>query len=215
MKTFNQIKEKQHIVRKDNNGQVELATVIGIHEIGTDSFIFSVKGVISKQRTEFKADGSATEVTVNDQYDNATFYADVECLTVRKDNMEDDKIYCLSVNKTFRDESYGDPELTLCKTREIARREFIKTVEAELDDCIDDDDLDYINDELYESGELKEGDEPKTLDDLTLKEKVDLYSEHHFDVSFSDEIGHEYCSFNTSDESSTSISIIETEMITE
>ena len=79
--------------------------------------------------------------------------------------MEDDKIYCLSVNKTFRDESYGDPELTLCKTHEIARREFIKTVESELDDYIDDDDLDYINDELYESGELKEGDEPKTLDD--------------------------------------------------
>ena len=64
MKTFNQIKEKQYIVRKDNNGQVELATVISIHEIGTDSFIFSVEGVISKQRTEFKAYGSVTEVTV-------------------------------------------------------------------------------------------------------------------------------------------------------
>lgn len=126
-----------------------------------------------------------------------------------------EKVFAVCLTKVFRDESYGDPELTLCKTREIARREFLKTVESELDDCIDDDDLDYINDELYESGELKEGDDAKTLDDLTLEEKVELYSEHHFDVSFSDEIGHEYCSFNTSDESSTSISIIETEMITE
>ena len=214
MKTFNQIKEKQHIVRKDNNGQVELATVIGIHEIGTDSFIFSVKGVISKQRTEFKADGSTTEVTVND-YDNATFYADVECLSVRKDNPEDDKIYCLSVNKTFRDESYGDPDITLCKTQEIAHREFLKAVESELDEYIDDEDIDYLNDDLFDSGKLKDGDEPKTLEDLTLQEKIDLYSEHHFDVSFSDEPGHEYCSFNTSDESSTSFSIQETEMITE
>jgi hypothetical protein len=212
MKTFNQIKEKQHIVRKDNNGQVELATVMGIHEIGTDSFIFSVKGVISKQRTEFKADGSATEVTVDD-YDNASFYADVECLTVRKDNPEDDKIYCLSVNKTFRDESYGDPEITLCTTREIAHREFLQAVEAELDEYLDDDDLDYINDELYENGELKEGDEPKTLDDLTLQEKIDFYSEHHFDVSFSDELGNEYCSFDTSDESSVSFSITESKVI--
>ena len=215
MKTFNQIKEKQHIVRKDNNGQVELATVMGIHEIGTDSFIFSVKGVISKQRTEFKAYGSVTEVTVNDQYDNATFYADVERLTVRKDNMEDDKIYCLSVNKTFRDESYGDPDITLCTTHEIAHREFLQAVEDELDDYLSSTDLDYINDELFDFGKLKDGDEPKTLADLTLKEKIEYYSEHHFDVSFSDEIGHEYCSFNTSDESSTSISIIETEMITE
>ena len=214
MKTFNQIKEKQHIVRKDNNGQVELATVMGIHEIGTDSFIFSVKGVISKQRTEFKADGSATEVTVDD-YDNASFYADVECLTVRKDNLEDDKIYCLSVNKTFRDESYGDPDITLCKTQEIAHREFLKAVESELDEYIDDEDIDYLNDDLFDSGKLKEGDEPKTLEDLTLQEKIDLYSEHHFDVSFSDEPGHEYCSFNTSDESSTSFSIQESEMITE
>ena len=214
MKTFNQIKEKQHIVRKDNNGQVELATVIGIHEIGTDSFIFSVKGVISKQRTEFKADGSATEVTVND-YDNASFYADVECLTVRKDNLEDDKIYCLSVNKTFRDESYGEPDITLCKTQEIAHREFLKAVESELDEYIDDDDLDCFNDDLFENGDLKEGDNPKTLEDLTLQEKIDLYSEHHFDVSFSDEPGHEYCSFDTSDESSTSFSIQESEMITE
>ena len=157
MKTFNQIKEKQHIVRKDNNGQVELATVMGIHEIGTDSFIFSVKGVISKQRTEFKADGSATEVTVDD-YDNASFYADVECLTVRKDNLEDDKIYCLSVNKTFRDESYGDPDITLCKTQEIAHREFLKAVESELDEYIDDEDIDYLNDDLFDSGKLKEGD---------------------------------------------------------
>lgn len=211
---FNQIKEKQYIVRKDNNDQVELATVMGIHEIGTDSFIFSVKGIISKQRTEFKADGSTTEVTVND-YDNATFYADVECLSVRKDNLEDDKIYCLSVNKTFRDESYGDPEITLCKTQEIAHREFLKAVESELDEYIDDEDIDYLNDDLFDSGKLKEGDEPKTLEDLTLQEKIDLYSEHHFDVSFSDESGHEYCSFNTSDESSTSFSIQESEMITE
>ena len=214
MKTFNQIKEKQYIVREDNNGQVELATVMGIHEIGTDSFIFSVKGVISKQRTEFKADGSTTEVTVND-YDNATFYADVECLSVRKDNPEDDKIYCLSVNKTFRDESYGDPDITLCKTQEIAHREFLKAVESELDEYIDDEDIDYLNDDLFDSGKLKDGDEPKTLEDLTLQEKIDLYSEHHFDVSFSDKPEHEYCSFSTSDESSTSFSIQETEMITE
>ena len=213
MKTFNQIKTKQHIVRKDNNGLVELAAVMGIHEIGTDSFIFSVSGIISKQRYEIKLNGSSTEVTVNDQYDNATYYADVECLEVRRDNSEDDKIYCLSVNKTFRDESYGDPDITLCATREIANREFLKAVEAELDEYLDDDDLDYINDELYENGELKEGDVPKTLDDLTLQEKIDFYSEHHFDVSFSDELGNEYCSFDTSDESSVSFSITESKMV--
>lgn len=126
-----------------------------------------------------------------------------------------EKVYCVSLNKVFRDESYGDPELTLCKTQEIARREFLKTVESELDENIDEDDIDYYNDELFDNGELKEGDEPKTLEDLTLQEKIDLYSEHHFDVSFSDELGHEYCSFDTSDESSTSISIAESEMITE
>ena len=126
-----------------------------------------------------------------------------------------EKVYCVSLNKVFRDESYGDPELTLCKTQEIAHREFLKTVESELDENIDEDDIDYYNDNLYENGELKEDDEPKTLEDLTLQEKFDLYSEHHFDVSFSDELGHEYCSFDTSDESSTSISIVESEMITE
>ena len=126
-----------------------------------------------------------------------------------------EKVYCVSLNKVFRDESYGDPELTLCKTQEIAHREFLKTVESELDENIDEDDIDYYNDNLYENGELKEDDEPKTLEDLTLQEKIDLYSEHHFDVSFSDELGHEYCSFDTSDESSTSISIVESEMITE
>ena len=47
------------------------------------------------------------------------------------------------------------------------------------------------------------------------QEAIDLYSEHHFDVSFSDELGNEHCSFDTSDESSTSISIVESEMITE
>lgn len=126
-----------------------------------------------------------------------------------------EKVYAVCLTKVFRDESYGEPELTLCKTREIARREFHNSVESELDDYIDDDDLDCINDELFDSGKLKDGDEPKTLADLTLEEKIEYYSEHHFDVSFSDEIGHEHCSFDTSDESSTSICIIEQEMITE
>jgi hypothetical protein len=126
-----------------------------------------------------------------------------------------EKVFVLCQTKDFRGESYGDPEITLCKTQEIAHREFIKAVESELDEYIDDEDIDCLNDDLFENGDLKEGDEPKTLEDLTLQEKIDLYSEHHFDVSFSDESGHEYCSFNTSDESSTSFSIQESEMITE
>lgn len=126
-----------------------------------------------------------------------------------------EKVFAVCLTKVFRDESYGKPELTLCKTQEIAHREFLKSVESELDECIDDEDVDYLNDELFDNGEIKEGDAPKTIADLSLKQKIDLYSEHHFDVSFSDEPGHEYCSFDTSDESSTSISIIETEMIAE
>jgi len=124
-----------------------------------------------------------------------------------------EKVFIVCQTKVFRDESYGDPDLTLCKTQEIAHREFLSLVESELDEYIDDDDLDCLNDELFNNGELKDGDEPKTLEDLTLKEKINLYREHHFDVSFSDKLGH--CSFDTSDESSTSISIIESEMITE
>jgi hypothetical protein len=126
-----------------------------------------------------------------------------------------EKVFVLCQTKDFRGESYGDPDITLCKTQEIAHREFLKAVESELDEYIDDEDIDYLNDDLFDSGDLKEGDEPKTLEDLTLQEKIDLYSEHHFDVSFSDKPGHEYCSFDTSDESSTSFSIQESEMITE
>ena len=125
-----------------------------------------------------------------------------------------EKVFIVCQTKVFRDESYGDPDLTLCKTQEIAHREFLSLVESELDEYIDDDDLDCLNDELFDNGELKDGDEPKTLEDLTLQQKIDLYSKHHFDVSFSDELGHEHCSFDTSDESSTSITIIESEMIT-
>ena len=126
-----------------------------------------------------------------------------------------EKVFVLCQTKDFRGESYGDPDITLCKTQEIAHREFLKAVESELDEYIDDDDLDCLNDDLFENGDLKEGDEPKTLEDLTLQEKIDLYSKHHFDVSFSDKPGHEYCSFSTSDESSTSFNIQESEMITE
>ena len=105
----------------------------------------------------------------------------------------EEKIYAVVKTKTFREK----PNLTLCKTREIARREFFKSVESELDDYIEDDELDCHN------------------DDMSLQEKVDLYREYYFDVSFSDKPGQERCSFQTSDESSTSFSIIETEMITE
>ena len=105
------------------------------------------------------------------------------------------KIYAVIKTKTFREKNYGKPNLTLCKTREIARREFFKSVESELDDYIEDDELDGYN------------------DDMSLQEKVDLYSEYYFDVSFSDKPGQERCSFQTSDESSTSFSIIETELI--
>ena len=126
-----------------------------------------------------------------------------------------EKVFIVCQTKVFRDESYGDPELTLCKTQEIAHREFLSLVESELDEYIDEDDIDCLNDELFDNGKLKESDNPKTLYDLTLEEKIDLYSEHHFDVSFSDELGNEHCSFDTSDESSTSIVIVESEMITE
>ena len=139
----------------------------------------------------------------------------MKTLLILKTNIMKEKVYAVCLTKVFREESYGEPELTLCKTQEIAHREFLKSVESELDEYIDEEDIDYLNDELFDNGELKEGDAPKTLADLSLKQKIDLYSEHHFDVSFSDEPGHEYCSFDTSDESSTSISITEAEMITE
>ena len=53
-----------------------------------------------------------------------------------------EKVFVLCQTKDFRGESYGDPDITLCKTQEIAHREFLKAVESELDEYIDDEDID-------------------------------------------------------------------------
>ena len=82
-----------------------------------------------------------------------------------------EKVFIVCQTKVFRDESYGDPELTLCKTQEIAHREFLSLVESELDEYIDEDDINCLNDELFDNGELKEG------DILTTPEHVGLYIE--------------------------------------
>ena len=120
--------------------------------------------------------------------------------------MKKEKIYAVCKTKTFRNESYGEPELTLCKTRKIAEREFRNSIKDELEEYLTDSDL-------YSTWESNEAD--GSLYDMSLEEQIELYSEHHFEVDFCEKTGQEHCSFQTSDESSTSFSIIETEMITE
>lgn len=115
-----------------------------------------------------------------------------------------EKVYCLTVTKTFRDECYGAPDVTICKTRELALREFFKAIEEELDEYLEEEDLEYCNIQ-----------DVKTLDDLDLNEKISLYGECYFDVDYCFDYGNEHCSFDTSDESSVSFVISECDMVTE
>ena len=111
-----------------------------------------------------------------------------------------EKIYGVCLTKVFREESYGQPEITLCKTREIAHREFIDIVSNRLDDWLPDE---------YE-------DEDGTSKDfMTIEQKVQSLKDEGYDISFGMDEGNEFLEFATSDESSTSVRIFETEMITE
>ena len=111
-----------------------------------------------------------------------------------------EKIYGICLTKVFRGESYGQPEVTLCKTREIAHREFIDIVSNRL--------ADYLPDEY-------ENEDGTYIDDMTVEERVQSLKEEGYDISFSMDEYNEFLEFATSDESSTSVRILETEMITE
>ena len=111
-----------------------------------------------------------------------------------------EKVYGICLTKVFREESYGQPEISLCKTREIVHREFIDIVSNRLDDWFPDE---YEN----EDGISK--------DFMTVEQKVFCLKEEGYDISFSMNEGDEFLEFATSDESSTSVRIFETEMITE
>jgi biotin operon repressor len=50
---------------------------------------------------------------------------------------------------------------------------------------------------------------------MTVEERVQSLKEEGYDISFSMDEGNEFLEFATSDESSTSVRIFETEMITE
>ena len=113
-----------------------------------------------------------------------------------------EKVYAVCLTKTFRDKSYGEPELTLCKTRDIARREFISTVSSNLNDYLDDEYED-------EDGNFI------TKDEMTVEQKAQWLTEEGYDISLCMDEGNESMEFTVSDESSTSIYIIETDMITE
>ena len=111
-----------------------------------------------------------------------------------------EKIYGVCLTKVFREESYGQPEITLCKTREIAHREFIDIVSNRLDDWLPDE---------YE-------DEDRTFKDfMTVEQKVQSLKDEGYNISFGMDEYNEFLEFATSDESSTSVRILETEMITE
>ena len=101
------------------------------------------------------------------------------------------KIYNVIITKVFRDEAYGDPETTSCATKEIAKREFEKAVRAELED--------YIGDVTDEDG-----------NELPFDEFVECAQEE-YDISISEDS----FTFETSEESQTTISIVEGELITE
>ena len=111
-----------------------------------------------------------------------------------------EKIYGICLTKVFRGESYGQPEVTLCKTREIAHREFIDIVSNRLADFLPDD---YEN----EDGTY--------IDNMTVEERVQSLKEEGYDISFSMDEYNEFLEFAISDESSRSVRIFETEMITE
>ena len=111
-----------------------------------------------------------------------------------------EKVYAVCLTKVFREESYGQPEVTLCKTREIAHREFIDIVSNRL--------ADYLPDEY-------ENEDGTYIDDMTVEERVQSLKEEGYDISFSMDEYNEFLEFATSDESSTSVRILETEMITE
>ena len=111
-----------------------------------------------------------------------------------------EKIYGVCLTKVFREESYGQPEITLCKTRDIAHREFIDIVSNRL--------ADYLPDEY-------ENEDGTYIDDMTVEERVQSLKEEGYDISFSMDEYNELLEFATSDESSTSVRIFETEMITE
>ena len=88
----------------------------------------------------------------------------------------------------------------MCKTREIAHREFIDIVSNRL--------ADYLPDEY-------ENEDGTYVDDMTVEERVQSLKEEGYDISFSMAEYNEFLEFATSDESSTSVRIFETEMITE
>ena len=103
------------------------------------------------------------------------------------------KIFNVTTAKVFRDEAYGDPETISCATEEIAKREFEKAVRTELNE--------YIG-----------CDEPTDEDGNPLTFDVFLeYAAEEFDFS----IDEDTFTFNTSDESQTTITITEAELITE
>ena len=80
-----------------------------------------------------------------------------------------EKVYGICLTKVFREESYGQPEITLCKTREIAHREFIDIVSNRLDDWLPDE---YEN----EDGISK--------DFMTVEQKVFCLKEEGYDLSY-------------------------------
>ena len=111
-----------------------------------------------------------------------------------------EKVYAVCLTKIFREEIYSQPEVTLCKTREIAHREFVNIVSNRLDDWLPDDFED--EDETFK-------------ENMTVEHKVSCLSKEGYDISFSLDEYNEFMEFATSDESSISVRILETEMITE
>ena len=111
-----------------------------------------------------------------------------------------EKIYGICLTKVFREESYGQPEITLCKTRDIAHREFIDIVSNRL--------ADYLPDEYEDEDGISK-------DFMTVEQKVQSLKDEGYNISFGMDEGNEFLEFATSDESSISVRIFETEMITE
>lgn len=111
-----------------------------------------------------------------------------------------EKIYGICLTKVFREESYGQPEITLCKTRDIAHREFIDIVSNRLDD--------WLPDEYEDEDGISK-------DFMTVEQKVQSLKDEGYNISFGMDEGNEFLEFATSDESSISVRIFETEMITE
>ena len=102
------------------------------------------------------------------------------------------KIYNVITTKVFCDEAYGEPDTTSCATQEIAKREFEKAVRSELEEYVGSDVTDEDGNSL-------------TFDDFVgyASEEYDFFID---DTSFT---------FDTSDESQTTITIVEGELITE